>query len=143
MNMKGILLTTLALCLMSVPTFAAGPNSFQCIRPDGGIVCSINAPSGDPSVICNRDCPDCNMTCVARQHVIRDGNRVIINPGSSRDTPRHESNARYVETPQFCQREYRNCMSECRNSPNNRSRFDMDACTSSCYSVKSGCGRRP
>ena len=83
-DMKHLVLTALALVCLNIPAYAAGPDSFQCIRPDGSIVCTVNAPSGDPSVVCNHDCVDCNMTCVARQVVIREGDELIFNPGASR-----------------------------------------------------------
>jgi hypothetical protein len=138
-----ILAATLMLAGISQHSFAAGPNSFECIRPDGLVVCTVNAPSGDPSTICNRDCKECNMTCVARQHVVRDGNELIFNPGAS--APKRSNQPRHggIETRQYCRQQYRECVGACRNSSSNRSQYDVDVCTSSCSSVYSGCGRRP
>lgn len=141
--MKRIILTALAFICLNTAAFAAGPDSYQCVRPDGTVVCTINAPSGDPSVICNHDCVDCNLTCTARQVVVRDGNELIFNPGASTPVRPKQAGPGGVETPDNCQRQYQQCVSTCRSNPNNRTQYDMDACTSNCNSTLSGCGRTP
>ena len=143
--MKRIILAALALACLSTAAFAAGPNSYQCVRPDGTVVCTINAPSGDPSVVCNHDCVDCNLTCVARQVVVREGNELFFNPGSPGPAQPQPSQASPggVETPQYCQQQYERCVSMCRSNPYNRTQNDLDACISSCSSTLSGCGRKP
>ena len=141
--MNRILFVALTLvCLSAAGANAAGLNSFQCVRPDGSVVCTVNAPSGDPSTICNRNCPDCNLTCVARQHVVRDGNTFMVNPETAGPDQANQPAAPRAETPQFCKQQLRRCTSDCRSDPNNRSNFNMNACVSSCKSIYSGCGRR-
>lgn len=141
-EMKLIIFTMATLAYLSTLAFAAGPNSYQCIRPDGTVVCTVNVPpGGDPSVACNHDCVDCNMTCAARQLVIRDGNERIYNPGAPAATPPSQTGRSGVETPEYCKQQYRNCENTCRSNPRNRTQVDIDACTSSCYSAFSGCGK--
>lgn len=141
--MNRLFLVALALvCLNAADAYAAGPDSFQCIRPDGSVVCTVNAPSGDPSTICNRNCQECNLTCVARQHVVRDGNVLMVNPETPGPAQSNQMAAPRTETPQFCKQQLRQCTSNCRSDPNNRSNFNMNACISSCKSTYSGCGRR-
>lgn len=141
--MTRLFLLALALvCLNAAAAFAAGPNSFQCVRPDGSVVCTVNAPSGDPSTICNRNCPECNLTCVARQHVVRDGNVIMVNPETPGAAQPNQPAAPRAETPRFCKQQLRHCTNVCRSDPNNRSNFNMNACVSSCKSTYSGCGRR-
>jgi len=141
--MKRLILTALALVCLHAAAFAAGPDSFECVRPDGTVVCTVNAPSGDPSVVCNHDCAECNMTCAARQIVVREGNEILVNPGAPPPAPPRSTGPGGVETPQYCEQQYQQCVSRCRSTPNNRTQFDMDACISSCNSAKSGCGTKP
>jgi len=133
-------LTALTFFLMSAACEAAGPNTYQCIRPDGTVVCTVETTSGDPSVVCNHDCVDCNMTCAARQHIVRDGNRVYTNPGASAPVARKRSAQRKNETPGYCERQYDKCADRCLSNRKNRTQYDMDACISSCASTLSGCG---
>jgi hypothetical protein len=128
--------------LNSATAHAAGPDSFQCIRPDGTVACTVNAPSGDPSTICNRNCPQCNLTCVARQRVVRDGNELIFNPETSGPAQSNQLDQPRAETPQYCRQQLRQCTNTCRSDPNNQSNFNLKACVSSCKSTYSGCGRR-
>jgi hypothetical protein len=117
---------------------------YSCVRPDGGVVCTIKSGRSDPSVQCNRECLDCNMVCTAQRRVLRDGARSMTAPGQSRPGRRPESVAPgTVETPSYCRHQYANCASTCRSNPNNTSHYDREACISSCKSVRSGCGRRP
>jgi len=123
----------------------AQAKTYACVRPDGGVVCTINAGrSSDPSVQCNRECLDCNMVCTAQRRVIRDSGQTMSSPGESMPGRSPESVAPgTVETPSYCRQQYANCTSACRSNPNNTSSYDREACTSSCKSVRSGCGRRP
>jgi len=141
--MKRIALAALALVFCNTVAFASGPNSYQCIRPDGTVVCTVNSPTGDPSVTCNHDCPDCNLTCVARQIVIQEGNELFINPGASAPVQPRESGPGGVETPRYCRDQYQLCMNRCTSNPNDRKQSDLDACFSSCGSTYSGCGTKP
>jgi hypothetical protein len=141
--MKRLALASLALLCLNTAAFAAGPNSYQCVRPDGTVVCTVNSSSGDPSGTCNHDCPDCNLTCVARQIVIQEGNEVIFNPGASPPVPHGQTSQGGVETKQYCHDQYQLCMNRCFSNPNNRTQNDTDACVSSCDSTYSGCGTKP
>lgn len=141
--MKRLVLTTLAFVCLTAAAYAAGPNSFQCIRPDGSVVCTVDVTSGDPSTVCNRNCKDCNLTCVARQRVIRDGNELIFNPETSGPAQANQPGPRGAETPQYCKQQHRQCVAACRSNPKDRTQFDMNACISSCASTLSGCGRKP
>jgi hypothetical protein len=141
--MKHLILVALAFACLNTAAFASGPNSYQCVRPDGTVVCTINAPTGDPSVICNHDCVDCNLTCVARQYVVREGNQLYFNPGDPGPAQPSQARPSGVETPQYCQDQYQRCVSMCRSNPYNRTQSDVDACISSCNSTLSGCGRKP
>lgn len=138
--MKRIIFTTLAFICLTATAFAAGPDSYQCIRPDGTVVCTINAPSGAPSVVCNHDCIDCNLTCTAQQVVVRDGNELLFNPGAPAAVRPKQSGPGISETPENCRRQYQQCESQCRANPNNRTQYDMDACISNCKSTFTGCG---
>jgi len=139
--MKLLAITVIVLACLSTMAFAAGPNSYQCVRPDGTVVCTVNVSSGDPSVVCNHDCVECNMTCAAEQLIIRDGNERIYNPGAPAATPPSQTSRSGVETPEYCKQQYRTCEDRCRSNPSNRTQSDIDACTSSCYSAFSGCGK--
>ncbi|MBF0480650.1 MAG: hypothetical protein HQL37_11150 [Alphaproteobacteria bacterium] len=141
--MKRLVLATLALACLSTAAFASGPNSFECVRPDGTVVCTVNAPTGDPSVTCNHDCPDCNLTCKARQVVIQEGNELIINPGASPAVPHGQTGQGGVETKRYCQEQHQQCVDRCRSNRNDRTQDDLDACISSCDSTLSGCGTKP
>lgn len=135
------LVLALALVGLSVSVFAAGPDSYQCVRPDGAVVCTVNVPSGDPSVVCNHDCADCNLTCVAKQVVVREGNELFFNPGASPVQP-DRAGPGHAETPRYCKQQYQQCVDRCGSNPNNRTQSDVNACTSSCYSEFSGCGKK-
>jgi len=141
--MKRLVFTALCFLCLNAAAFAGGPDSFECVRPDGTVVCTVNAPSGDPSVVCNHDCVDCNMTCAARQIVVREGDGYMVNPGAPPAVAPKPSGPGGAETPQYCEQQYQRCMSSCRSNPNNRTQYDMDACISSCNSAKSGCGTKP
>jgi len=141
--MKHLFFIAVALACLSAPAFAAGPNSFECVRPDGTVVCTVNAASGDPSVTCNHDCVDCNMTCTARQIVVRDGNQLIFNPGAPAPGKPQRTESVNPETPRYCKKQYKKCVSKCRSNRNNKTQYDIDACVSSCDSAMSGCGMNP
>ena len=143
--MKRLVLAAMALVCMNVAAFAVGPDTFECVRPDGTVVCTVRAPSGDPSVVCNHDCVDCNLTCAARQLMVREGNEVIVNPGAPPPVPPKPEGPGGigVETPAFCRAQYQQCVSQCRSNPNNKTAYDRDACIAACNSARSGCGTRP
>ncbi|MBF0481689.1 MAG: hypothetical protein HQK81_07180 [Desulfovibrionaceae bacterium] len=44
------------------------------------------------------------------------------------------------ETPEFCHRQYEQCIEDCDKDPFNKTRYDLEACYSSCWSTYSGCG---
>ena len=140
--MKRFILTAFTLACLHGAALAAGPASFECVRPDGSVVCTVNAPSGDPSVVCNHDCQDCNMTCAARQVVVREGNTVTVNPGAPAPVrPKAERpGGPGVETPEFCRQQFQKCVDRCRSTPGNSTQYDRDACISACNSTQSGCG---
>lgn len=141
--MKRIVLSIMACLCVSSAAFAAGPASYQCIRPDGTVVCTINAYEGDPSVICNHDCPDCNLTCVAQQRVVRDGDELLFNPGATPAVRPKASGSGAAETPQHCQEQRQECIRRCNSNPNDAKQFDRNACISACESTFSGCGTQP
>ena len=134
-----------AVCLgIGLQCVEAQAETYACVRPDGGIVCTINAGQTDPSVQCNKECLDCNMVCTAQIRIISDGDQVMTTP--SRTKPgRHRAQvpSGTVETPRYCQQQYANCEATCRSNPNNRDNSNLEACISSCKSIRSGCGRRP
>jgi hypothetical protein len=143
-NMKRIVLMALALVCLNAAAFAAGPDSYQCVRPDGTVVCTVNVPpGGDPSVTCNHNCVDCNLTCAGRQVVVREGNELMFNPGAPSSVQPGRTGFGGVETPQYCQKQHQQCVNRCSSNPNNRTQSDMDACLSSCASTLSGCGKKP
>lgn len=139
--MKLLVFFVTAFLSLSAIAFAAGPNSYQCVRPDGTVVCTVNVPTGDPSVVCNHECANCNMTCAAKQIVVRDGNERIFNPGAPPAVPPSQAGSVAPETPENCKRQYQACEERCRSNPSNRTQSDIDACMSSCYSAFSGCGK--
>jgi hypothetical protein len=141
--MKHVIFIAVALVCLTGPSFAAGPNSFECVRPDGSVVCTVNTTSDDPSVVCNHDCVDCNMTCAARQIVVREGNQLIFNPGAPAPSQSGQAASGGKETPQYCRQQYKQCVNRCQTNKNNRTQYDIDACISSCDSALSGCGRKP
>jgi hypothetical protein len=44
------------------------------------------------------------------------------------------------ETPDYCHRQYEKCIEDCDKDPLNKTRYDLEACYSSCWSTYSGCG---
>lgn len=144
--MKCIPLAALALVLWAGQALAqnAPPGPYQCVRPDGTVICSVNnPPGGDPSVICNYECVDCNMVCTAKQVVTRQDGKVEVNPGAPPQAKDRRLPNGAVETPESCRQDYQSCVARCRSSKTNVSRYDMDACISSCNDTLSGCGMKP
>lgn len=142
------------LCLMFfvVTAFLAQPSeaqTYRCVRPDGTVVCTITTNQTDPSVVCNHDCPDCNLVCVAEARVTRESEEYYSAP--AKPAPRARGNKTFssskggdpVETKAYCRQQYNSCVSECRSSPGNRSSYDVEACISSCKSTFTGCGKKP
>ena len=134
------LLAFVCLAATAVATTARAQQVYQCVRPDGVVVCNITDTTGNPSVTCNHECVDCNMVCAAQARLTEGGTVPVVpapvpaerrGPGSS------------VETPEYCQREYQQCVAKCKSDPANRTAYDVDACVSSCNSWYSGCGMKP
>jgi len=139
--MKRILILVALLCLAAT-AHAQQQNVYQCVRPDGTVVCTVTDTSGDPSVTCNYECVDCNMVCAAKLRLV-DGNGALVPvpPPAVKGERRPPSNA--VETPEYCRNRYQQCVVKCKSDPDNKSRYDVEACVSSCESWFSGCGMKP
>jgi dissimilatory sulfite reductase (desulfoviridin) alpha/beta subunit len=70
---------------------------------------------------------------------------VVACPGSclaQAQTPAQVVAARInpEETPDYCHRQYEKCSEDCDKDPLNKTRYDLEACYSSCWSTYSGCG---
>jgi len=115
---------------------------YQCVRPDGTVVCTVTDKSGDPSVTCNYECPDCNMVCAARLRLIKEDGLTPVTPPPVPGA-RRPSQPNAVETPEYCQRQYQQCVATCKSDPKNKTKYDVEACVSSCNSWYSGCGMKP
>lgn len=138
--MKGILFT-LAIVFAAGAAQAQAPVIYQCVRPDGTVVCTVRDKSGDPSVTCNYECVDCNMVCVARVKVTteEDGRMAPVVPPKVKGE-RRKPGAGGVETKEYCRSVYQDCLAKCKSDPKNKTKYDRDACVSSCESWYSGCG---
>ena len=137
--MRTILLAMALLCAAS--TAQAQQRVYECVRPDGTVVCTVADTSGDPSVTCNYECVDCNMVCAARLRLMEDksGRDVPVTPPAVKGERRKPGQAAR-ETPEFCRQGYQDCTAKCKADPKNKRKYDMDACISSCNSWLSGCG---
>ncbi len=134
----------LLLLALPVAAQAAGGALYQCVRPDGTVVCTVTDTSGDPSVTCNYECLDCNMVCAARQQVsTQDGRTSVVPESPIRGDRRQPQAPGTVETPEYCQQRYQQCIARCRSDPDNSSAYDVEACLSSCNDTLSGCGMKP
>ncbi|MFP5222894.1 MAG: hypothetical protein ACLGSA_11455 [Acidobacteriota bacterium] len=139
--MKRTLILLAFLC-MAHTAQAQPQNVYQCIRPDGTVVCTVRDTTGDPSVTCNYECVDCNMVCVARLRLMEgNGEMLPVLPPAVGGERRPPSSA--VETPQYCRSRYQQCVAKCKSDPDNRTSYDVEACISSCESWFSGCGMKP
>jgi hypothetical protein len=134
----------LLLAVLLVPAVAAKAQEqvYQCVRPDGTVVCTVKDKSGDPSVTCNHDCADCNMVCGARLRLSGAGQEMtpVPPPPVQGRKPKPEAPGT-AETPEFCGQRYQECLAGCRTNPLNKTQYDMNACTSSCEDWRTGCGR--
>ena len=133
----------LALFMVCFAGFAlAQQNVYQCVRPDGTVICTVQDTSGNPSVTCNHDCLDCNMVCAAKLRLSDQGEGMtpVAPPPVADVQKRPLTQPGTVETPAFCAQRYQECVAQCKGSPANRGRQALDACLSSCQSWKSGCG---
>jgi len=138
--MKILFLVVLLSCAAGVAQAQNG-KVYQCVRPDGTVVCTTRDSSGDPSVTCNFECPDCNMVCAARLLLTNDdGTLRPVTPPPVRDGKNTVGRPAGTETPEYCQQQYQRCVSGCSNNPLNKTRYDVDACVASCKSWYSGCG---
>lgn len=141
--MNTLLLILLLLAIPSVSQ-AAGGTVYQCVRPDGTVVCAVTDSSGDPSVTCNYECLDCNMVCAARLRVSSKGGKTTTLPDApSKGDRRVSQPAGTAETREYCQQQYQQCIARCRSDPDNSKEYDVDACLSSCNDTLSGCGMKP
>ena len=143
-NIFKIMIPVICLGVVLIASDAQAQMYYRCVRPDGGEVCVITTTQADPSVTCNLECKDCNMVCKAEARIIRDGGQVMTSPGAPMHAGGTASETPGVrETPQFCNQQYASCLSACDSNPNNRDNYNLQACRSSCKSVRSGCGRTP
>ncbi|GAB6037365.1 hypothetical protein JCM15519_19240 [Fundidesulfovibrio butyratiphilus] len=138
--MKSILVTLVIVSCLSWGEARAEAKVYQCVRPDGTVVCTTTDTSGDPSVTCNFECPDCNMVCVARSVTIREDGRVVEPPMPKVHGRKRAPAQNGKETPESCRAQYERCMAKCRSNPLNKSKYNVDACISSCYDTFTGCG---
>uniref|UniRef100_A0A7C4EJ69 DUF4124 domain-containing protein n=1 Tax=Fundidesulfovibrio putealis TaxID=270496 RepID=A0A7C4EJ69_9BACT len=136
--MKSILLAVMALAL-AVPALAQQPKVYQCVRPDGTVVCTVQDTSGDPSVTCNYECVDCNLVCVAQLRLSNQNGMTPVPPPAVKGK-RQPAPATAKETPEYCLQRYQKCEQDCRSNPLNKTAFDVEACLASCKSWYSGCG---
>jgi len=138
--MRTILLALAVLCLAATAQ-AQQQRIYECVRPDGTVVCTVADTSGDPSVTCNYECVDCNMVCTARMRLMEDkaGQGVPVTPPAVKGE-RRKSAGGQPETREYCRQGYQECMAKCKADPKNKRKYDMDACVSSCNSWLSGCG---
>lgn len=115
---------------------------YECVRPDGTVVCTVTDKSGDPSVSCNFECVDCNMVCAARLRFAEEGGRTVpvTPPPVPGQKTRQPSDA--PETREYCQQRYQECVARCKSDPVNKTKYDKDACISSCNDWLSGCGMK-
>ena len=140
--MKQTLFLALFVLCFALPALAQ-QNVYQCIRPDGTVICTVQDTSGNPSVTCNHDCQDCNMVCAAKLRLTsQDGGPMEpVAPPAVTGVQRPRTTPGTVETPAFCAQRYQQCVAQCKSSPANRDPQAMDACLSSCQNWKSGCGK--
>ena len=137
--MKRILFALAVLCAATAAN-AQEPRLYECVRPDGTVVCTVADTSGNPSVTCNHDCVDCNLVCAARARLTEGGTmQVVPPPVAGQRTPPEPGGV--AETRQYCQQTRKDCVARCKSDPLNRSAYDMDACISDCNDWFSGCGK--
>jgi hypothetical protein len=140
--MKRILLLLAVLCIPAAVA-QAQEKIYQCVRPDGTVVCTVRDSSGDPSVTCNHDCADCNMVCAARLRLSgMDEEMAPVTPPPVPDRRPQPEAPGTVETPEYCQQRYQSCIANCQSNPGNKTSYDMNACTSSCEDWRTGCGKK-
>jgi len=142
--MKGLvfILTAASLGILLL-SGAAQARLYNCVRPDGSVVCTVEA-GGDPSGACNSQCKDCNQVCTAQERIIHDNGKTTVIPSGPEVGKRivpPPSGA--VETREYCQQRFAQCKADCRKNPGNDSSFNLEACLSSCSDTMSGCGTKP
>jgi hypothetical protein len=121
---------------------AASAQVYECVRPDGKVVCTIKNTTGDPSVSCNGECADCNLVCVARERYSIEDGKVPVTPPPVQGR-RVKTSPGAKETPEYCQKQLNACTAGCKKNPLNKSSYDVNACISSCQDTYSGCGMNP
>lgn len=84
MKIARVALFCLILALGTAPL--AFGKSYQCVKPDGAVVCTVDSassPGDDPSVLCNKTCETCYLTCTAVEIIVKGGGKVITGPGAT------------------------------------------------------------
>jgi hypothetical protein len=142
--MRRLFFILAAACLGLVPAAGqAWAAMYDCVRPDGTVVCTVTTDQ-EPSVVCNHDCPDCNLVCAAQLRIVRENDTTTVVPSQPvpgrRYTPPPPGT---VETKEYCQAQYDSCQAACEKNPADKSSADRKACLSSCSDTFSGCGTKP
>ncbi|MBF0481688.1 MAG: hypothetical protein HQK81_07185 [Desulfovibrionaceae bacterium] len=52
--------------------------TYQCVRPDKTVICSVTTDASDPDVVCNHDCKSCNLVCTAVKRIVRQGKQAVF-----------------------------------------------------------------
>ncbi len=77
-------LLSLFLCAASVqPALCA---NYQCVKPDGKVICTVDSasdPGAQPSDLCNKSCQECYLTCTAVEVIVKSGGRIITGPAGT------------------------------------------------------------
>jgi|GEM_PF-893662 len=137
----------LAFLVAAAAPQALAQTKYYCVKPDGAPVCAIMVPPGarhDPSVLCNLSCSQCNLTCAALLR-LGDGtsgmeNQVPVVQVRPEALSGHDMQSN-IETPAYCDAQYRNCLDNCRRDPHSASSpAYLRECEAYCQSVRSGCG---
>ncbi len=84
MNIAKVALFCLILVLSAAPL--AFGKSYQCVKPGGEVVCTVDSassPGDDPSVLCNKTCEACYLTCTGVEVIVKGGGKVITGPGTT------------------------------------------------------------
>lgn len=84
--MKNATIALFCLILALGTASAAFGKSYQCVKPGGAVICTVDSaasPSDDPSVLCNKTCEACYLTCTAVEVIVKGGGKIIIGPGTT------------------------------------------------------------
>ncbi|WP_027183843.1 hypothetical protein [Desulfovibrio inopinatus] len=127
-------------CLVFFLTLALNVQAatFQCVRPGGHVVCSIESTSSNPSSDCNAQCFSCNLVCAAVL-TMEKGQNYSPTPSSGPKGVGGQSPVR--ETPGQCRKSLAACQARCKTDPSNTGNtYAMSSCMSACQNTFSGCG---